>query len=360
MAIRPDLKKYRLWIVSLSSFLLGFFIYWNLDSNIVTLIAWLGFFAILGIIETVKLRSIRNHAALTGASAVAMAALGIALISIILLDSDSGNLNISSIFGSQKTFYISGLCMLPMPLRLHPWMAVAGIYVAALALSFSYIFPNGMNSSLRILLLFYIGVLGIGLFSYYQGRSQDLNLPAVIWPAVLCCFLVCDRIMSAPLQSSEIPHVRLLALPFILLVVSLSIRLALNSPAYLKKTEAYMDMSKNENDGLKMDIFIQTLSWLSKYGNDAPQSVLILHPAQSVFYVEGGIHPPRSLPPDQENFITLRQEEHTRKIILSGTARHLFLPMNWLENKQYMQLADPIRSKYSFNEEATLEHWMLK
>src|SRR5262249_5529879 len=40
----------------------------------------------------------------------------------------------------------------------------------------------------------FLSVLGIGLFSYYQGRSHDLNLLHVGYPAILLVVIAADRL----------------------------------------------------------------------------------------------------------------------------------------------------------------------
>lgn len=81
----------------------------------------------------------------------------------------------------QGIFYGAGYNCLPMKL-LHPWNAVALIYLVAMIYAAHRYCEGG--ASLRTYAVVYFTVLGCGLFSYYQGRSHDLNLIAAAYPAI--------------------------------------------------------------------------------------------------------------------------------------------------------------------------------
>ena len=82
--------------------------------------------------------------------------------------------------------------MLPLPLGpANPWMSVLGVYLLGLLIA-----SIGWRRAPRAAgqdLVFYLSVLGWGLFSYYQGRSHILNLITVCWPALLISAILADR-----------------------------------------------------------------------------------------------------------------------------------------------------------------------
>ena len=80
-----------------------------------------------------------------------------------------------------------------MPLRAHPWMLVAGIYLLGLTHGLAELRTRHLRARRGIVL--YLSVLGIGLFSYYQGRSHDFNLVHTCWPALMVALLLGDRLL---------------------------------------------------------------------------------------------------------------------------------------------------------------------
>lgn len=92
----------------------------------------------------------------------------------------------------QKLFYGLGVAMLPMPLTITtPWMSVLALYLLGLLLAASAWRRTPRTRGYD--LIFFIAMLGWGLFTYYQGRSHILNLINVCWPAILLATILADR-----------------------------------------------------------------------------------------------------------------------------------------------------------------------
>jgi hypothetical protein len=108
----------------------------------------------------------------------------------------------------QQIFYLSGLAMLPMPL-LHPWNVVALVYLLGLAYAIAALFRAQTDAGAASLVLF-LSVLGIGIFSYYQGRSHPWVFPAVTAPAWILFGIFIDR--HLPLGRNRTATVLLVAL----------------------------------------------------------------------------------------------------------------------------------------------------
>jgi hypothetical protein len=349
----------RLCLTSSSSFTLGFLIFWNLDSGITTIIAWLGFFLLFAFIETIKRRALFNTASFLCVAAVAMLALGAGGATIILITCDQTGITISRLFEMQRIFYLNGFSLLPMPLSLHPWMAVLGIYLATLGVTLPIILRSGLQSSPKRILAFFVAILGIGLFTYYQGRSHDMNLPAVAWPAIICCFLACDWCLSAD-PEKRLSAIRLLSLPFMIIAVSLSVKLAWNCPWYFNRMLLlHKGITTTELNSKTMYMYY-TIAWLSEYRNEPPGSVLIICPGESVYYVESGLHPLAPLPSEQERFFFNWQEAEMQKIIRTGNIRHLFISPVLSKTPEYHGICETIFSLYKPEEKFLLEHWTLK
>jgi hypothetical protein len=116
----------------------------------------------------------------------------------------------------QRIFYGSGFGMLPLPLPLHPWQSVLGVYLAGLIVALS-----GWSKSPEVKLhdvLFCASILGLGLFTYYQGRSHVQNLVMVLWPAILIMVILADQTLQAVAKRAAPPTIIVVALPFVLFV----------------------------------------------------------------------------------------------------------------------------------------------
>jgi hypothetical protein len=104
-------------------------------------------------------------------------------------------LNYFWLFEYQKLFYGLGFAMLPLPLNVSPWMSVLGLYLIGLICA--SIGWRRRVSNIRDDLIFYLSMLGLGLFVYYEGRSHVLNLISVCWPGVMIVAILADKILRA-------------------------------------------------------------------------------------------------------------------------------------------------------------------
>lgn len=104
----------------------------------------------------------------------------------------------SSLYGLLR-FAKDGFYLTPLPLR-HPWVLVIGSYAFAAALSMTQLRmfreKDGFHDSVQAL-RFFLAVLGILVFLYYQGRSDNRVFPFISWPV----FLLLAVMEGAPLQT---------------------------------------------------------------------------------------------------------------------------------------------------------------
>jgi hypothetical protein len=92
-----------------------------------------------------------------------------------------------------ELFSRSGYMMLPLPALPAPWLLIAGLYLLGIIVGLHGLI-SGKSTVFHKMSLF-LAILGIGLFTYYQGRSHLFNLPPVIWPALLLLFIFSDRLL---------------------------------------------------------------------------------------------------------------------------------------------------------------------
>lgn len=94
----------------------------------------------------------------------------------------------------QAVFYSAGFMMLRMKL-LALWQLPILIYLLAIYKAMRGLLKGSVSSDDRW--HFFVAVYGLGIFSYYQGRSHLFCLTAVLYPAVLLASLWTYRIVSS-------------------------------------------------------------------------------------------------------------------------------------------------------------------
>jgi hypothetical protein len=174
----------------------GLGVWWNLDSGVVAIGSWICVLAVKGLSETLGHSPAGQRTWRDLAISFVAAALCFVLVYLALSAEAGRFLDIRLLTRFQAVFYIAGFSMLPMPLSPHLWQVIVGIYLAGLIF--------GLSAAIRARRLaaeggtiLHLSVLGVGLFSYYQGRSHDYNLVHVCWPAVCLIFLFADRLLAA-------------------------------------------------------------------------------------------------------------------------------------------------------------------
>jgi hypothetical protein len=92
--------------------------------------------------------------------------------------------------------------MIPLAESIHLWMVVAGLYIFSLLLSIHGLIKKEnevLNTN-----LFLLAVLGIGLFSYFIGRSHGANLyPLLIIPVLIITLLIDHTIRQVMLKNQN-------------------------------------------------------------------------------------------------------------------------------------------------------------
>ena len=272
------------------SLVTGFGVLWNLDSGIVCCGAWLALLLARG---GARLRMAKRL--YPGAMAECVAGAGgilagflAAYLSLAWLN--GGRLPLGELFRYQATFYGAGFGMLPMPLSPHPWMAVAAIYVGAMIYGIRGLWsraprmPTGQEQFVLLL-----GVLGAGLFSYYQGRSHDFVMITAAWPAWLLIMLATER-LGTSIGPARLPRLLLLPVGIIMFVaVAWSLNL-------LASTDRYASLAANSYRQWRdrtptaftraVDVFRQ------ESVRNGGKPLLILSQLQAMYYTETGLRSP--------------------------------------------------------------------
>lgn len=176
----------------LSLFLAILSIFWNFEIGLVVFLTWLIALAYQEILENpIKPALIRilKHIAIS----ISFLSITI-IIFIIYIYLRFGSYPLfSNLIEYQKIFYSSGFAMIPMSL-IHPWNIVILIYFIGIAHSAKYLIMR--NNSIRTKMIFFLTILGLGVFVYYQGRSHDQVLSVVWYPALLLLIICIDDLYN--------------------------------------------------------------------------------------------------------------------------------------------------------------------
>ncbi len=194
---------------------------WNLDSGLVTWLAWpmaLGYDRALKRGVGAGLRSFVRY---LGASVACLAVVSFAYWVIVRMSYGVGP-NLTRIADLYKLFYQYGYYMLPMRL-VQCWNLVALVLLSGLALSADAL--GRRSEDLRARSVFLLAVLGCGLFGYFQGRSHPYNLlgSSYVWIFLLGFFG--DRLLDS---ERELRPVLGVLVGFLMFLVSSA---ALNLPS---------------------------------------------------------------------------------------------------------------------------------
>jgi hypothetical protein len=201
----------------------GLSIFWNLDTGIPVLVA-------IGASLTVKSwfkHPVRLSGLLPALSFTVAALATFAGLMMILRIKAGAPLGIQEALSAQKLFYGSGFMMLPLPQQMHPWQVVLAVYGAGAITAVSAWKRHSNHPVYDV--LFCCSVLGLGLFTYYQGRSHIFCLMLVLWPALVVAAIMCDLLLRSFRRGALPVPFLLLVAPFVFFVSLGSVTLAMSS-----------------------------------------------------------------------------------------------------------------------------------
>ena len=196
----------------------------------------------------------------------------------------------------------TGFWSLPMPLWPCMWVFFAGIYVAAVIAGLRGMFSG--HKTLFSQSCLFLGVLGLGQFSYYLNRSHVCNLWVAISPATLLMFCFADRCLRMSKNDRKLIALALPALPVILLGVGALFIFGYNSKFIINGT--IMQLSFLTVDDSKSQ-FRQRIDFILKSAG-ARKKINIIGDYQGIYYAESGLT--SGIPNfNEQEIFTVRQQE---------------------------------------------------
>lgn len=263
--------------IFLCGILAGVSLWWNFDSGVAVCGA---FFALLflELVFSRKRFAVFQFLAFLIAASLAFLAL------LIIFSMQQGELiSPAESLKYVKLFSRSGYMMLPLPAIPAPWCWFAGIYLLGIIIGLRSFIAGKFSVSAKMSL--FLSVLGIGLFTYYQGRSHLHNLPAVIWPALLLMFIYADRLLRGIKSGMVSNYFKPLLLPVVFPACCALITVVWGSPMLITGVEHTCRYAAKADDSclLEQNVrFILANSGENKVAN-------IVSDMQGVYYAETGL-----------------------------------------------------------------------
>lgn len=221
----------------------------------------------------------------------------------------------------QKTYYIYGFFMLPMPL-IHPWNLVIVIYLIGIVISLINLLKG--NKSPEALIIFNLSILGAGLFSYYQGRSHDFTFTSPCYPAVVMITVFADGLIEKIKNRRSI--MSFIALNYItFFVVYSSISFIKNYKIIYTTIRERITVSfRNEDTPITRSAkFIEDNT---KRGEE----VLLISGLSGIYHLESRTTSPINI---VTNHIVLNNQiEYLRNYLNSDSCKRVFLDVNCIGN----------------------------
>lgn len=233
-------------------FLSAIALLWNIETGIAIFGATSSYFVCLTIfpIRNDMRLSIRCRWLLTYLISISMV---LGLFTLYLETKSGFTVHWEELFKYPRIFYGSGLSQMPISMKDDMWMVVLLVYLMGLIYTF-YNFCKGNNSTTKAI-IFYISILGIGLFTYYVYRAHVSCLMAVSWPAILLSFIFASEIFTN-IKQKKLPLITILiTFPFIYLTLIMSVNYIYSMPKLFKKSLiVWQAMAENdENSRLTKD-----------------------------------------------------------------------------------------------------------
>jgi len=240
------------------------------------------------------------------------------------------------LFKYQQLFYKAGYFMMPIPVSFHPWMVVTGYYVFGIVGALYMRIRH--KPSIAWDVIFYLSVLGLGLFSYYQGRSHEAVFTAVIWPAILIAFILADRTLRS-VRARVLPAIlSWSALPVILFGLVLTGVFVEGLPVLKSMTRANWKAVLNP----RKTPVTENVQFIRQHAGSAKRAA-ILAPYQATYFAETGLASAVNGPGIAETILVADQARMIDSLIVEPV-EHLFIQSD--QNAKVPQIYARLLGRY--------------
>jgi hypothetical protein len=314
---------------------------WNLDSGIIVL---LSFIAVLIYHELSKDNSWSERGWRIATDVLAtfgLAALSLATFSLYTYIQSGTTPPLSALIEYQKMF-AAGYFMIPMPPPLHIWASLIVVYLIGLTLSARALILKKITY--RDKLMTVVSILGLGLFTYYSGRSHDYSLFGPSFPALVLVAIFGDTLLARleKLRKPVLGDSLLFAFVFFILIAA-PVSLILNTPMYAKEARAGVARIFTEAE----TIHSQNIDFIRDHTVPGGQTLILAQNADGLYYGESQTRAAVDLPSTTDLFMLEEVE-----IIIDFLSDNTTTPVFTMGSRSWLDKLDPrvnslINDKYT-------------
>jgi hypothetical protein len=300
----------------LGSLICSVSVLWNFDTGLVCLIAWILFLVFHYIFtEPAPIKKIVFKVIFIVASFFTAVSGYVSLIYINygVIPDFLGALEY------QKNFALLGYFMTPAPL-FGIWVVGVMFYLFAASRISGQILKK--STTPQTSLLFFVTIMGLGVFSYYVGRSLPHTFLSVVYPIVIVAILL--SLVSKSNKHHGAQHLSKIKNVVFLFFVSIAvIQLVLYFKGYMQWHNQVANSYKNENTYRDRHDYIVSLPEKVKNG------LLIISPWSGALHVDTQVKIPGDwLFPSFEEVMTKKMFEQQKKVIRDCKIPYVYVEYN--------------------------------
>lgn len=274
----------------------------------------------------------------------------IASLALFYLELKSGTkIEVRDTLKYQNIFYGMGYMKLGIPIYPHPWMSIISIYFLGIIYS-AMLWRSGMRTE-KIDSIFFLSTLGLGIFSYYEGRSHIFNLATILWPNLILVGIFSDTVISRIKKNKLDKFMNIYPLIGLSFLTVFSMGLIFHTEIFLQSAIALPGRLTSPEHNIvqnEMD-FIRKHS--SRYKN-----CVILSQRQAIYYLETKTNSPLGGPAYIQTILK-SDEERFAKSIIDGEVDCVFFGIRSSRPMYFTYTGADLFGRYNFvemNEEATM------
>lgn len=290
------LKKASCHLYLTSFFLCALGVLWNFDSGIIVFLSWI---IVLAYNEFSK-DDTAAHKFIKAAGHILNAI--IFLVTVIFgfylyTYVSSGSWPDISLFLQYPKLFLSGYFMIPMLQPPHAWNLIILTYLVGLLLSIASLMYKRVDYTDK--LIFALSVLGIGLFSYYEGRSHDLTLFGPSYLAFILVAIFADKLYSSIKSRGATLRGEILVFAFLFyIIISAPFSIIYNAKTYF----GYMLNGTRSFQPGGDSVYARNVSFI-KNNTARGEGIFIMSPHnEGIYYGETGTYSVVDIPSSTDLF----------------------------------------------------------
>ncbi len=300
-------------------------ILWNLDSGFVVFVAW---------VSTLCFSELYNQNKKYAAKKIFFhLCVGALLFSIVCLlyvaysFFRSGFVPNILMLWQYHQMFLSGFMLRPV-LFPHVWILVVIIFLSGLLFSIKGWIVK--DDRFEVISIFFLSVMGIGLFSYFQGRSHDVAFFSPLYIALILLIVLADIVFQESVINNRLFGGGIIFLIIFFFIFSSPINLIYNWHRYLTWTKSGLTSFLDTNQTL----FTRNVGFINKYTKKGESIIILADNYEGLYYGESGTRSALDLPSSTDIFF----------------GREVNYLARFLEcNRKYMLFIYPIDNYYFYD-----------